>query len=90
MGRVNLVSWCFEPSQPQRIISRLRETFIKRYIDERTDEAEKDRKNSEKAESCWENLWKEIQLKGPMKQKKTGRTVRKRRVVGRIYGRKYS
>ena len=31
-----LVSWCFKPSQPQRIILGLRETFIKRYIDERT------------------------------------------------------
>ena len=35
-----LVSWCFKPSQPQRIISGLRETFIKRYIVERTNEAE--------------------------------------------------
>ena len=35
-----LVSWCFKPSQPQRIISGLRETFIKRYIDERTNRAE--------------------------------------------------
>ena len=26
-----LVSWCFRPSQPQRITSGLRETFIKRY-----------------------------------------------------------
>ena len=30
------VSWCFEPSQPLRIISGLKETFIKRYIVERT------------------------------------------------------
>ena len=57
-----LVSWCFKPSQPQRIISGLRETFIKRYIVERTNKAEKDQKNR----------------------------VRKRRVVGRIYGMKYS
>ena len=27
-----LVSWCFKPSQPQRIISGLRETFKKRYL----------------------------------------------------------
>ena len=27
-----IVSWCFKPSQPQRILSGLRETFIKRYI----------------------------------------------------------
>ena len=39
----------------------LRETFIKRYVVERTNKAEKDRKNR----------------------------VRKRRVVGKIYGVKY-
>ena len=39
------VCWYFKPSQPQRIISGLRETFIKRYIVERTNEAEKDRQN---------------------------------------------
>ena len=26
---------------------------------------------SEKAESCWENLWNEIQLKGPQRQQMT-------------------
>ena len=31
-----LVNWCFEPSQSLRFISGLRETFIKRYILERT------------------------------------------------------
>ena len=31
-----LVSWCFKPSQPQRIKSELRETFTKRYTAERT------------------------------------------------------
>ena len=35
-----LVSWCFKPSQPQRIVSGLRETFIKRYVVERTNKAE--------------------------------------------------
>ena len=40
-----LVSWCFKPSQPQRIISGLRETFTKRYIVETTKKAEKDQKN---------------------------------------------
>ena len=35
-----LVNWCFEPSQPPGIISGLKETFIKRYIVERTTEAE--------------------------------------------------
>ena len=34
-----LVSWCFKPSQPQRITSGLRETFIKRYLVERTNKA---------------------------------------------------
>ena len=61
-----LVIWCFKPSQPQRIISGLRETFIKRYIVERTNKAEmRPEEQNEKAESCCENLWNEIQLKGP-------------------------
>ena len=48
------------------ITSGLRETFIKRYIAERTNKAEiRLVEQSEKAESCQENLWKEIQLKGP-------------------------
>ena len=48
---VRLVSWCFKPSQPQRIISGLRETFIKRYIVERTNEAEmRPEEQSKKAE----------------------------------------
>ena len=36
---VSLLSWCFKPSQPQRILSGLRETFVKRYILERTNQA---------------------------------------------------
>ena len=35
-----LVSWCFKPSQPQRIRSGLRETFIQRYLVKRTNKAE--------------------------------------------------
>ena len=67
-----LVSWCFKPSQPQRIISGLRETFTKRYIVERTNKAEiKPEEQIEKAESFRENSWKEIQLKGPQRQKQT-------------------
>ena len=63
---IQSVSWCFKPSQPQRIISGLRETFIKRYKVERTSKAKiAPEEKSEKAESCWENLWNEIQLKGP-------------------------
>ena len=42
------------------------ETFIKRYIVERTNKAEiRLEEQSEKAESCWENLLNEILLKGP-------------------------
>ena len=60
------VSWCFKLSQLQRIISGLKETFIKRYIVERTHKAEiRLKEQSENTESCWENLWDEIQLKGP-------------------------
>ena len=40
--------------------------FMKRYIVERTDKAEiRPEEQSEKAESCRENSWNEIQLKGP-------------------------
>ena len=60
-GAPTLVSWCFKPNQPQRITSGLRETFIKRYIVERTNKAEtRPEEQSEKAESCRENLWSEI------------------------------
>ena len=34
------MNWCFDPSQPLRIISGLKQTFIKRYIVERTNKAE--------------------------------------------------
>ena len=61
-----LLFWCFEPSQPLGIKSGLKETFIKRYVVERTNEAElRPQEQSEKMESCRENLWNEIQLKGP-------------------------
>ena len=61
-----LVSWCFKSSQPQRITSGLKETFIKRYIVQRTSKAEiRLEEQSEKAESCRENVWNEIQLNGP-------------------------
>ena len=65
------VSWCFKPSQPQRITSGLRETFKKRYniIVERTNKAEiRPEEQSENAASCWENLWNEIQLEGSYRQ----------------------
>ena len=48
----------------------MRETFIKRYIVERTSKAEiRPEERSEKRESCRENLWNEMQLKGPQRQK---------------------
>ena len=49
------VSWFFKPSQPQEIISGLKESFIKRdtYIVERTNKAEiRPEEESEKVESC--------------------------------------
>ena len=62
-----MVCWCFKRSQPQRIISEPWETFIKRYIVERTNKAGlRPEEQSEKAESCQETLWNEIQLKGPI------------------------
>ena len=62
----SLASWCFEPSQPLGIISGLKETFIKRYMVERTNKAEiRPEEQSEEVESCRENLWNEMQLKGP-------------------------
>ena len=43
-----------------------RETFIKRYIVDRNQKAEiRPEEQSEKLESCRENLLNEIQLKGP-------------------------
>ena len=59
----------FWPSQQQRIISGLKETFL---IVERTNKAEiRPDEQNEKAESCRENLWNEIQLKGPLRQKQS-------------------
>ena len=45
----------------------LKETFVKRdiYIDEKTNKTEtRPEEQSEKSESCRENLWNEMQLKG--------------------------
>ena len=57
-----LVSWCFKPSQPQSIISGMKEIFIKRYMVETTNKAEvRPEEQSEKPESCRENLLNEIQ-----------------------------
>ena len=47
-------------------MSGLKETFLKRYIVERTSKAEiRPEEPNEKAESCREDLCNEIQLKGP-------------------------
>ena len=44
----------------------LRESFIKIYTVERTNKVEiRPEEQSEKAESFRENLWNELQLKGP-------------------------
>ena len=62
------VSWCFEPSQPQRITSGLKTNLglSPSYLAERTNEAEiRLGEQSENTESCRENLWNEIQVKGP-------------------------
>ena len=46
----------------------LRETFLKRYIAERTNKAEiRLEEESEKAESCRENLWNEMQFERAIK-----------------------
>ena len=45
---------------------------MKRYIVERNNKAEiRPEQESEEAESCRENLWNEIQLNGPRRQKQT-------------------
>ena len=67
VGRVGSDMLLEMRSTAPRIISGQKETFIKRYIIERTNKAEiRPEEQSEKAESfCRENLWNEIQLKGP-------------------------
>ena len=61
-----LVNWCSEPSQPLGIIPGLKETFMKRYIVERTNKAElRPKEQSEKTENYRGNLWNELRLKGP-------------------------
>ena len=66
-----IFSWLFGALSPVNhsigIISGLKETFIKRYIAERTNKAVPitPEEQNEKTESCRKNLWKEIQLKGP-------------------------
>ena len=53
-------------------MSGLRETFINRYTAERTNKEEiRSEEQSEKVDGCQGNLWNEIQLKGPYRQKQT-------------------
>ena len=53
-------------------MSWLKETFRKRYIVERANKTEiRPEEQSEKTESCQENLWNETQLKGPQRKKQT-------------------
>ena len=62
------------------ILSGPKETFIKRYIVERTNNTrdKTGRTQSEKTESC-ENLWNEIQLEGSYRQKVTQEQNKKER-----------
>ena len=75
-----LVSWCFKPSQPQWIISELRETYIKRYYswkDQARTAELRPEEQSEKAEKCRVNLWNEIQFEGAIKTEIDTRTEKK-------------
>ena len=48
----------------------LKKTFIRRHIVDRANKAEiKPEEQSEKTESCWENLWNKMQLKVEQTQK---------------------
>ena len=54
------------PDNHHGLLSGLKEAFMKRYTTERTNKADiRPEEQSEKAESCRENLWNEMQLKGP-------------------------
>ena len=54
------------------------------YTVERTTKAEiRPEEQSEKTVSCWENLWNEIQLKGPRRQKET-QEQKKEKGVGKL------
>ena len=58
-----LISWCFKSGQPPRITSSLKETFIKRYIVEKTIKAEiRPEEQSEKAELSGEFMeWNTVE-----------------------------
>ena len=71
----------------QRIISGLSETFTKRYIVERTSKAEiRPEEQSEKAESCRENVL-HLNSHTPLTQRnRTGLSVLLRRSAGNLSG----
>ena len=53
---------------------------MQRYIVERTNKAEirpEEQSEETETESCRENLWNEIQLKGPIRQKYTQEQIKK-------------
>ena len=69
---------CFKPIQPPRIISGLKETFIKKYTVDMTHQAElRPKEQSKNVESCRENLRNEIQLKGTSKIRSRSQTQAK-------------
>ena len=68
------VSWCFKPSQSQRIISRLKETFIKRYLVERTTET-----------SCWEIYGMKCRWKGHKDRNRHKNRVKESGQAGLVY-----
>ena len=70
-------------ASPQRNVSEIAMTEVRTdveiYVVERTSKGKiRPEEQSAKAESCGENLWNEIQLKGPYRQKATPRAERKR------------
>ena len=65
-SHIKLLSWCFKPNPPHRIILGVKENLTKKCKAERAGKAEiRPREEGEKAESCRENLCNEIHLKGP-------------------------
>ena len=56
----------------------LKETFLKRYIVERTNKAEiRQEEQSQKTESSRKNLWNKIHSKRPKRQKQTQEQYKK-------------
>ena len=82
-GRERELIGVFEPIQPLGSILGLKETFLKRHTVERTKKAElRPQEQSEKTESCRENLWNQIQLKGHKDRNRPKNRIKKR--VGKL------